>query len=65
MATAEELNDEWEQGYLDGWKSVTSTQPTTPVRPAMAPTGVDPLQYFYKAGQKNGNEDAINTMKGL
>jgi hypothetical protein len=69
MATAEECNDEWERGYLDGWMSVTSTRPTMPVRPALVPPGVDPLPYFYKAGEKkgikNGIEAAIRTMKRL
>jgi hypothetical protein len=65
MATAEECNDEWERGYLDGWMSVTPTQPTMPVRPASAPPGVDPLRYFYETGKKNGIEDAVKTMKRL
>lgn len=54
MATSEECNQAWKDGYISGFKSVRGTIPSVPSRPGSHPPGVDPLAYYYQKGYEAG-----------
>ena len=55
MATSEQCNQAWKDGYSAGYKSIRGTLPAIPPRPATYPPGVDdPIRYFYQIGYVAG-----------
>jgi len=59
MATSEECNDAWEDGYKGGYRKVKGTNPSVPPRPS---TGKDPEQY-RKDGYQAGKAKAESEIK--
>jgi hypothetical protein len=50
MATSEQCNQAWTQGYIAGYRSIRGGTPSVPSRPGTSPPGVDPIRYFYDKG---------------
>ena len=50
MATSEECNQAWKNGYIAGYKSIKGSTPSIPCRPGTYPPSVDPIQYFHSQG---------------
>ena len=58
MATSEQCNEAWKNGFIAGHRTVRNTIPPIPPRPASHPGGVDPIDYFYRKGYELGVERA-------
>ncbi len=59
MNSPKELDDAWEEGYVEGWKSFRHTDPFIPPRPQSHPMGTnDAAPYYRGLGFKKGVEDA-------
>ena len=54
MATSEECNRAWKDGYISGFQSISGTIPSVPARPGSHPPGVDPLAFYYQKGYEAG-----------
>lgn len=51
MATSQEMDQAWTDGYIAGARETRITMPPIPTRPASFPPGVgDPIEYFRKEG---------------
>jgi hypothetical protein len=65
MATGAECHEVWERGYNEGWSVHKATRPTVPPRPEGYPSGVDPLDYYFREGYARGKNDALRTAAGM
>jgi hypothetical protein len=51
MATSEECNQAWKNGYIAGYQSIKGRIiPPIPCRPGTYPPSVNPIQYFHSLG---------------
>ncbi|MFV3077718.1 hypothetical protein [Niveispirillum fermenti] len=62
-----EADEAWAQGYKEGYKAagIGNQNPPIPSRPGPYPTGVNPRDYYYEEGKKQGLRKGLHTKAGI
>jgi hypothetical protein len=58
MATSEQCNEAWKNGYIAGYQTARRAIPPIPPRPGGVPPSQDPVDYFYRLGYEAGRTAA-------
>lgn len=66
MRIFKDINEAWQEGFTEGWRSILPTLPSIPDRPGPAPDGEgDQLKRYYDEGYYQGQLAATKRGSGL